>query len=419
MNDKNMIEIGYFRFALIAPVIQGVFPDATKTAYYRRVTQNPLKHPDGQEILYNFKTLEKWEACYRKGGMDGLIPKSRSDKGLSRTLNDAAVEEIYRLKSEYPRLNATMVYHRLIEDGFIKKLEVSLASVQRFIKKNDLKSARLITMKDRKAFEEEFAGSMYQADTCYGPFITEDGQARRTYLIMIIDDASRLIVGGRYFYNDNAYNFQIVLKEAIARYGIPNKLYLDNGSTYRNEQLSLICGSIGTVELHTKIRDGASKGKVERNFRTLKDRWLNGLNTKQIFSLEAFNRELMEYIKQHNTTVHSAIGEKPIDRYMRDMDRIRKPKTRGELDQCFMNRHTRRVNNDSTLSLFKTSFDAPMQFIGMKVQVRYLPDNLDKAYIYYEGESYPLRLTDKVANSKTKRNNAPIDYSKTGGNIDV
>ena len=82
-------------------------------------------------------------------------------------------------------------------------------------------------MKDRKAFEEEFSGAMYQADTCYGPYICENGENRRTYLIMVVDDHSRLIVGGRYFYSDNAYNFQIVLKEAVARYGIPNKLYLD------------------------------------------------------------------------------------------------------------------------------------------------------------------------------------------------
>ncbi|MEA1962137.1 MAG: hypothetical protein U9N81_12870 [Bacillota bacterium] len=56
----------------------------------------------------------------------------------------------------------------------------------------------------------------------------------------------------------------------------------------------------------------------------------------------------------------------------------------------------------------------------MKVQVRYLPDQMDKAYIFYEGQHYPLRLTDKVANSKTKRNNGPvIDYSIAGGKVDV
>ena len=49
------------------------------------------------------------------------------------------------------------------------------------------------------------------------------------------------------------------------------KLYVDNGCSYSNEQFSLICGSIGTVLLHTKIRDGASKAKIERQWRTLKE----------------------------------------------------------------------------------------------------------------------------------------------------
>ena len=51
----------------------------------------------------------------------------------------------------------------------------------------------------------------------------------------------------------------------------------------------MICASVGTVLLHTPVRDGASKGKVERNFRTLKERWLYGLDLKQIQSLDEFN----------------------------------------------------------------------------------------------------------------------------------
>lgn len=99
---------------------------------------------------------------------------------------------------------------------------------------------------------------------------------------MILDDYSRMIVGGRLFYQENAYNFQKVLKDAVAAYGIPNKLYVDSGAPYKNRQLDMICASIGTVLLHTPVRDGASKGKVERNFRTLKERWLYGLDLKQI-----------------------------------------------------------------------------------------------------------------------------------------
>jgi len=399
------LDIAHFRFGLIAPVIQNRYPDPSASAYYRRVTEEPIELPDGTFYKYNPGTLQKWVSYYNLNGMDGLIPKSRIDKGTSRKLNDTAIEEIYRLREKYPKINATMIRTMLLKNEYIDS-SVSVRAVQRFIKTNDLKSARNINVKDRKAFEEQFFGCMWQADTCYLPYISEDGKERRTYLIMIIDDHSRMIVGGEIFYNDNSYNFQRVLKRAVEAYGIPDKLYLDNGSPYSNEQLTLICDSISTLCLHTPVRDGASKGKVERNFRTLKDRWLYAVDNHQIQSLAEFNQMLREYIFTHNTTVHSATGETPMDRFIDTKDHIRRPKSKEWLDECFHNRITRKVNNDSTVSLRGTYYDVPPQFIKMHVDIRFLPDAMDDAYILYEGEHYPIIATDKVANARTKRNNS-------------
>ena len=54
-----------------------------------------------------------------------------------------------------------------------------------------------------------------------------------------------------------------------------------------------------------------------------------------------------------------------------------------------------------------------MQFIGQKVEVRFLPGDTQGAYILYGGEHYPLRLTDRVANGNTRRSRpVPIDYGK-------
>ena len=159
--------------------------------------------------------------------MDGLMPQGRSDAGGSRVLSDAAIAEIYRLKEKFPRINATLIRTKLVEDGFIDPRRVSLSTVQRFIKKNDLKVGREPNIKDRKAFEEEFPGYLYQADTCHSISITEGGQRRKTYLIHIVDDHSRMVVGARFFYAENAYNFQIVLKEAIQRFGLCKKVYVD------------------------------------------------------------------------------------------------------------------------------------------------------------------------------------------------
>jgi len=51
-----------------------------------------------------------------------------------------------------------------------------------------------------------------------------------------------------------------------------------------------------------------------------------------------------------------------------------------------------------------------------KVEIRYLPDDMDSAFILYEGERFPIRATDKNENCRTKReNNLPVDYTKIGG----
>ena len=413
---KNDALVAQFRFAMIAPVIQGLFPDASATAYYKRVTEHPLTLPNGTIVQYSYKTLEKWKSLYLRGGLDALMPTTRSDKGISRALNDEAINEIYRVKQEHPRMNATQIYEYLIRESFLSA-SVSVDSVQRFVKNNDLKSARDPNLRDRKAYEEDKFGKIWQADTCYLPYITEDGKTRRVYCIMIIDDHSRLLVGGELFYNDNAYNFQKVLKQAVSTYGIPDKLYVDNGCSYSNEQLSMICVSLGVLLLHTKIRDGASKGKVERHFRTLKERWLYTLDISKITSLAQFNEMLKEYMRSYNTTFHRGIDAAPMERFQNSKDHPQRPKSREWLDDCFYNRITRKVRKDSTITIDNICYDVPMHFISAKVDIRFLPDDMDSAYILMDNTKFPIRRTNRNENAHVKRNNVKpaIDYSKIGG----
>ncbi len=110
------IKTAQFRFALIAPLVQGLVPDGSDTAYFMRITKDPLTLPDGRCVKYSWKTPQKWHYLYKKGGFDALLPKTRSDKGIPRALPDTAIEEIYRLKEKYPRLNATQIHIRLVQD---------------------------------------------------------------------------------------------------------------------------------------------------------------------------------------------------------------------------------------------------------------------------------------------------------------
>ena len=151
------IKTARFRFSLIAPLVQGPVPDGSDTAYFMRITKEPLTLPDGRCVKYSRKTPRKWHYLYKKGGFDALLPKTRSDKGIPRALPDTAIEEILRLKEKYPRLNATQIHIRLVQDAFIPA-GVSVDAIQRFIRNNGLKSSRELTLKDRKAFEEDAFG---------------------------------------------------------------------------------------------------------------------------------------------------------------------------------------------------------------------------------------------------------------------
>ena len=57
----------------------------------------------------------------------------------------------------------------------------------------------------------------------------------------------------------------------------------------------------------------------------------------------------------------------------------------------------------------------PMQFIPAKVDVRFLPDDMDSAFILFDGQKFPIRQTNRNENCHTRRNNTGIDHSKMGG----
>jgi transposase InsO family protein len=410
--EKRAREAALFRFSLIAPGIRGTHGDESKAAYYRRICSEPLALPDGRSVRYNPKTLENWESDYRHGGMEALTPGFRSDKGQSRRLSREAVEQAYAIKRRFPKLNGLQVHAKLLDDGFIDS-GVSVRTVQRFLKRAGIKSVEDVVQKDRKAFEESAFGNLWQADTAFLPYLKDEtGRNRRTYLVMIVDDHTRLVVGARIFFEDNAANFQTVFKDAVASFGAPVKLYCDNGSPYQNDQLKYICASLGVILIHAPIRDGAAKGKVERSFGTFRSRWLNGLDMDTIETIGDFNDELREYVMRHNLTPNSSIETSPMQRFLACENFATDPGGPERLEEHFTNRLTRKVRNDATIRIGGVAYDVPIQFCGRSVEVRFLPGREAEGYVLDGKARHPLVLTDKAANARTKRKTLVVDYGE-------
>jgi len=414
LKKEEIQEIGLFKFSLIAPVVNDTYNTCSKEEFYRNVAKVEHTHPSGKTVKYASGTIKKWHMQYRKNGFEGLLPKKRSDAGIPRSFSKKAMEKIHQIKEKFPHITTKMVYKKLIKQGTIKKSEVSLSSVYRYIRDHNLKRSQTNKM-ERKAFEMENVNDCWQADTSHLLRLKTNGKSKKTYLVSIIDDKSRLCVHSEIFFKDNATNFQIVLKKAIKKYGVPKKLFVDQGGPYKNKQLRMITASLGINLIHARPFSGESKGKVERYFRTIKDNFVNCTDWNKFNSLDELNQEFYIYLNEkYQNKKHSSIKMTPRERYKKDLDLI-KYMPDEKIEKCFLNRISRKVRKDATIKIENRFYEVPQIYISQRVNLRYSPDDLSKLYLINEDKEiiktvYPLK---KVDNSKIKRK--AIDYSKIGG----
>lgn len=407
---KNYNDWGLFRFSLIAPLINNTHGYDSKEAYIRDVSAK--KHEfKGKEYTFSSSCIRNWYFKYKKSGYKALEIKKRKDYKSSRKLNNETIQRIITLREEFPTISGTSIYKKLLDEHFISKCDISLNTVLRFIKSNNLKSNQNISV-DRRMFEMKSVNDCWQSDTSFGPYVTIDDKKYRTKLIMFIDDKSRMIMGYEFFLNDNAINMQKVFKNAVKTYGIPKKLFVDNGSSFDNKQLSFICASLGVELIHAKPYSPESKAKIERTFRTIKDGWMRCTNWNNFKSLSDVNESLKTFIyNEYINKIHSSTNETPNQRWHNEFKNIRFLDEKF-IDDAFMHRIIRTVRNDRTVKINNDYYEVPFKYIRQNIELRYDPNDLSKMYIFDNDKMEDIcTKVDKQTNSIIKRNTL-IDYSK-------
>lgn len=290
-----------------------------------------------------------------------------------------------------------------------------MSTVQRFISKSNLSSHKIEAV-DRKAFEFEYPNECWQSDISVGPYLNIGSKKYKTHIIAILDDSSRLIIHAEAFFNDNLLSLLSVFKKAVAKRGIPKKLFVDNGKVYKSNQMQFICANLGTILSFARPYSPQSKGKIERWFRTLQDQWMNVINWNDFSSIEELNGSLFKYVEEdYNSKIHSSIKEKPIDKFIRHIDLIKFIPTKQALDYIFLYRVNRKARKDATISIQTIFFEVPLKYVGDTLNIRYDPTCMDKAYIFSEENLlldtiYPV---NKIDNSKIRRehNFKDVDFS--------
>ena len=404
MDQEKKQAIALMRYSAIAPLITGLSDDYDSlTAFFNNASMKGVIHPDGTVKHYAPGTIEKWYRNYKENGFDSLIPTGRVDRGKPRKLDDDLQEQIKHLKSNYPRMSACAIYRQLRDNGSIKNGEVSESTVNRYI---NLLAVQMKTTKnlDMRRYERAHINEVWCGDSSVGPYLkTPDGKKHKVYIIALIDDASRFIVGIDVFYNDNFINLMSVMKSAVAKYGRPGMFNFDNGSSFKNKQMELLAARIGSVVHYDQPYTPTQKAKIERWFRTMKDQWLASLDIRDFHSLDELRGNLFAYVQKYNRTVHSALkGKSPQERFFSEPEHIRRLSD-TDIESSFLLELERRVSSDSVIVIDQIEYEVDYRFAKQRIRLRYSPDMKDIFIVEADGTLTPIRLLNKTENAYIKR----------------
>jgi transposase InsO family protein len=281
----------------------------------------------------------------------------------------------------------------LTATGIINPPPLSESALRRFVSANNLLSDRSEPT-PRKKYEKEHINELWIADFMYGPYIKDAKRKRQALLCDCIDDHSRMIVGSLWAFTENVVTLELVLKQAITRFGLPKVFYVDNGSAFSSLYLEVACARLGIVLIHSKPYDSPSRGKIERFHRTVRDKFLATLDISEINSLDALNDHFAAWLNaDYHKVIHSGIQTTPLDRWDSDLQhtslRFLAPE---ELYFAFCQTFKRKVKNDSTIQLDGKLWQVPPAYIGRSIEVRYPTDRPLEVYLF-ENNKPVCRLT--------------------------
>jgi len=385
-----------------------IAPGKTRDERVRNVAAMTFLDEEANQYQFTWRTIQTWYYRYKNHGVTAMDSSSRADMGKTRKVTPEEVLEAINAalphfhqkgNGRHTTPNKTAIYRMCIEKGLLHASQIARTTFCRFVSKYEMLKDDPSENKRRLAFSMQYANQLWQADTMFGLQVG----GKLTKLIAFIDDASRVLCHGEFFFEENADSMIRALRSAFYKRGLPEQLLVDNGSIYCCQEITLICARVGCLLRHTAVRDAAAKGKIERFFRRVRDQFL--IRNLDLSSIEQLNKQFTQWVEQdYNATVHSTLGMKPIDRFGVDLSRIRFLSPSQDTDELFYAEATRTVKKDNTFSFQGQRYETPIDLRGKQIDVRYERHRKGAVIVYDNGRRLGhARLLDAVANGLARR----------------
>ena len=269
------------------------------------------------------RTIRNYIARYRQGGSQTFL-MARLHTPSPRIHNRELAEVILALIKERPQRTVPKLRKLLAVDmRFSQSVQkVSDRSIYRFLLEHGLsqKARYALLSEDGRMSYHRFQAArpldLVQGDARDGIWLDTKGAQRKTYLFVWIDDYSRKILSGRYYFDEKLPRMEDTFKRLVLRWGIPLRVYLDNGSVYIAKQFAWILGELKTAKLHHKPYQAYCKGKVEAVNKTIKNDFQAEAQRAGFKTLEELNSAFAAWVDlEYNLRIHSQTGEAPDKRF--------------------------------------------------------------------------------------------------------
>lgn len=418
MSDDPRRAEALFRYAVLGDLLHRTLRRGDLKRGLEARSHKTFIAPDGRRRLIAEKTLQEWYYRYRRGGFNALLPRPRCDRGKSRVIDSELEALILAMKREDPGRSAQLIFDELRLAGCLADGKVSLSSIRRLLRREGLTGPRReIETPVRFRWQASCACELWQGDALHGPSLHDPnaGKDVRVKIFGLIDDRSRLVPYLRADFHETQDSFLKVLLGAVLRRGIPRALLLDNHGSFTGSDVEVACAKLRTRLVFARPYDGASKGKIERFWRTLRARFLDRLDLEKVKSLDDLNLRLSAWVESdYNTRPHSALsGKTPLEVFEADDGEIRRVDDVAALDDDFTHSIERSVRRDSTCQIHGGCYEVPPALRGRKVEIHYSLLRPDQYWITDGRTRVPLRRVDPESNARRSRLPSPSEKKKS------
>ncbi|WP_206920227.1 DDE-type integrase/transposase/recombinase, partial [Alicyclobacillus suci] len=204
---------------------------------------------------------------------------------------DEILEEAILLRREVPSRSVSQIIRILEWEGKVAPGEIRRTTLQEKLARRGYSAGHMRMYAETgvaaRRFQRRHRNQLWQSDIKFGPYlpIGTNGSKQQVYLVVMLDDATRFVLHGRFYPTLDQTIVEDCFRQAVQKHGIPEAIYFDNGKQFRTKWMTRTCSKLGTRLLYAKPYAPESKGKIER-FNRIVDSFLDEVAAAKPKTLE-------------------------------------------------------------------------------------------------------------------------------------